>query len=257
MENFESKLFDSYKHKITDARITKCKANKLKPKQELLGPISFWHLGSNFSDKSLPTLAFVGKTTWMDSEDYSKLPKIGPIYDGRKEINYFFGPDIWRYKYWLTIKKICQEIYSKENNDLSFLDNVFITNLVKCNVNKKGVDSKNITGYDYFSNCIDIFEKEIEIVKPSHIIFFTNSQYDDLISNLSFGFEKNRHQDFSTKEHRKEITQRNLKNKDVCWWHRRFYEIGKLEMNFLRTRHPQGAPKELANEIINWVNSTK
>ncbi len=245
-----------YKRELIETRMQRCKGITLNPNQKLLGPISFWHLGSKFYEKNLPTIAFVGKTTWMDSEDYSKLTKIGPIYDGSQDINYFFGPNIGRYRYWSAIKKICQEIYSKENGELSFLDNVFITNLVKCNVYEKGVDSRNITGYDHFSNCIDIFEKEIGIVKPSHIIFFTNTYYDDLISRLSFGYRKNEDQYPWTSDKSRQITKRDLKTKDVCWWHRRFFESGKADLNFLRTRHPQGAPRELTEEIVKWIKKT-
>ena len=156
-------------------------------------------------------------------------------------------------------QKISLAIYPSINENLDFLDNIFITNLVKCNVFEKGVDSENITRYDFFSNCIDIFEKEIEIVKPSHIIFFTNDRYDKLIDNLCFGYGENNFQDISDWNNRKIITKRDLKIKDVYWWHRKFPKSGMQKMHFLRTRHPQGAPekeKEFTTEIINWIQKT-
>ena len=197
MTDLETKVFEMYEKSMADNKRNICNSIRRKPNQELLGPISFWHLGSKFDDKSIPTIAFVGKTTWMYPEDYSVLEKKETFYDGRQWINYFFGEALKTYQYWRIIKKISLATYSKEDESNDFLDHIFITNLVKCNVYDKNVSYKNITKYDFFANCIDVFEKEIEIAKPSHIIFFTNDGYDKLINNLCFGYGKNNHYDIS------------------------------------------------------------
>jgi len=256
MADLASKIFKMYEKSMIEAKRDKCNAIRLKPSQKLLGPISFWHLGAKFDDKRVPTIAFVGKTTWMYPEDYSVLAEKETFYDGRQLINYFFGEALKRYQYWRIIKEISLATYSKEDESIDFLDHIFITNLVKCNVYDKNVGYKNITKYDFFANCMDVFEKEIEIAKPSHIIFFTNDGYDKLINNLCFGYGKNNHYDISDWNKRKTITKRDLRNKTVYWWHRRFPKSGKPQMHFLRTRHPQGAPKEFKEEIINWIQET-
>jgi hypothetical protein len=238
---------------IEKTRGTKCK-DTLKPSQAILGPISFWHLGEKFADKNLPTIAFVGKTTWMDPNDYSKLATKERIYDGRPETIEFFGEGLKRCQYWRIIKEVSTAIYPNKEENMEFLDRVFITNLAKCNIFEKGATSNNLTGYKVFANCIDIFEKEIEIIKPSHIIFFTNNYYDKLIEELDFGFGKNNFIDVYNDE--KRITNKELKHKSVCWWHRYYNETGKNQMHLLRTRHPQGAPAELKDEIIKWIRKT-
>lgn len=110
MVDLASKIFEMYKKSMVDAKRDKCSAFRLKPNQKLLGPTSFWHLGAKFDDKSVPTITFVGKTTWMDPEDYSQLTKKETFYDGRQEINYFFGGGLKRYQYWRIIKDISREI---------------------------------------------------------------------------------------------------------------------------------------------------
>lgn len=257
LADLASEIFEMYKKSMVDLKRDKCYSIRLKPNRRLLGPISFWHLGEKFDDKSVPTIAFVGKTTWMDPEDYSELVKKEQVHDGRPEIKYFFGEALKWSQYWRTIKEIALAIYSKGTESLDFLDHIFITNLVKCNVYEEGVDSINITGYGFFTNCIDIFEKEIEIAAPSHVVFFTNDRYDELVDNLCFGYRKSDHKDVSDWNNKITITKRNLKNKTVYWWHRRFPKIGKPQMHFLRTRHPQGALKELTEEIINWIQKAK
>jgi hypothetical protein len=252
MANLVANIFKMYKESMDAIHCKKCNVG-LKNDQRLLGPISFWHLREKFEDKSVPTIAFVGKTTWMDPKDYSELEKKETIHDGRPETIKFFGEGLKRCQYWRTIKEISSAIYSNKKG-IDFLDHVFITNLAKCNVFEKEAESNNLTGYNVFSNCIDIFEKEIMITKPSHVVLFTNDYYDQLINNLDFGYGKNNYSDIYN--YRKAITNRELKNKSVCWWHRRFPKIGKSQMQFLRTRHPQGAPSELKNEIINWIQET-
>jgi hypothetical protein len=249
------RLFEMYNSLIIEkTRATKCRET-LKSRQLLLGPISFWYLGKKFDDKNLPTLAFVGKTTWMDPGDYSCIDKKETIYDGRPETIKFFGEGQKRCQYWRIIKEITSAIYPNRDENMEFLDRVFITNLVKCNVFEKGATSNNLTGFKVFANCIDIFEKEIEITKPSHVIFFTNDYYDQLIEKMDFGFGKNNFIDVYNDK--KTITTRELKHKSVCWWHRRYPKTGKTQMQFLRTRHPQGAPRELKTEIISWIQETK
>ena len=101
-------------------------------------------------------------------------------------------------------------------------------------------------------NCIEIFEEEIKALQPTHIIFFTGRGYDSYINRLNFGYA-NSPKDITAQTYKKEI-----KNKSsVWWWHRKFSENGKLSMHFLRTRHPQGAPKELVDEIVKWIKKQK
>jgi len=256
MNELEKEVFEMYRNTMKDKHCRRCYEMAKNEERTLNPPISFWNLGTNFGDKSKPRIAFVGKTSWMSPDDIETFgKKIGPIYDIRRATDYFFGNDIKRYRYWRAIKKISQKVHSTKQDPLEFLENIFITNLVKCNFLECQDSYENITGFEYFSNCLDIFEKEIEIVKPSHVIFFTNDYYDSLVDDLHFGYEDSdcEWEDLSSKYHRKQVSQRAIKNKNVSWWHRVFREGGTPKMHFLRTRHPQGAPAEFEDEIVHWI----
>ena len=62
----KNRIFEMYNIELTKSQCSNCKNIKLKDGRKKLGPISFWHLGNKFSDKKNPTIAFVGKTKWMD-----------------------------------------------------------------------------------------------------------------------------------------------------------------------------------------------
>ena len=110
--------------------------------------------------------------------------------------------------------------------------------MVLFNKNKKPSNWYN------FENCGDIFEEEIKIIKPTHILFLTNRDYDDIIKKMNFGYSKKSHEDIIYSKKR---------------WHRAFYKNGKIEMQFLRIRHPGRAPKRLRlqNIVTDWVNNSQ
>jgi hypothetical protein len=252
MSNLKERLFEMYDEELNSQRCDKCLRLKLKPGRKKLGPISFWHLGSKFFDKRFPTIAFVGKTTWMNEDDYDSLPKNGRVYDGTSIAEDFFTR-LKEFQYWQVIDSISKVVRSKADSAVNFLDHIFVTNLVKCNVCDQKARSTNVTGKAFYRNCIDVFEKEIEVTKPSHIVFFAGAGYDNLIGDLRFGYRRDEYWDEENDRYRQPITKRNLRNREVWWWHRVFQQEGKPTLQFLRTRHPQGAPEELKDKIIKWI----
>ncbi len=227
MNGLEKDLFEMYEQVINGVHCNACHERDKSEKRNRNPPASFWNLGDNFADKTKPRIAFVGKSTWLSRENLEKAcEKVEPVYDPRIMIPEFYIPPSRGYRYWKCIKNISDKVYSTRKDNLDFLENVFITNLVKCNV--IGKDFRDITDFEYYRNCIDIFEKEIEIVKPSHVIFVTNDYFDSLIEKLRFGYGDSEWKDYTAKDYRKEIG-----NKSVCWWHRTFYRDGKQNMHFL------------------------
>jgi len=107
-------------------------------------------------------------------------------------------------------------LYLEEANEARLLDHISITNITKCNTSKGYQDA---TPHQLTENCTEIFEEEIEALRPSHIIFFTGRGYDSHIDRLNFGYA-NSPKDTTAQTFKKEI-----KNKrSVWWWHRKFSE---------------------------------
>jgi hypothetical protein len=129
---------------------------------------------------------------------------------------------------------------------------------VKCNICEDGSNSySNITSWEYFAACKDILEKEIQIVKPTHVIFLTGDNYDSLIRDMNFGYQPSEIVDLTSDSCKKKIMMKyKTSKKDVCWWIRAFYSGGKPSLRLLRTRHPQGAPGHFGDELVRWVNNT-
>lgn len=151
--------------------------------------------------------------------------------------------------FWGFIQDVAKQLYPEEGSKAGLLDHISITNVTKCNTSKGYQDT---TPYCLTENCIEIFEEEIKALRPTRIIFFTGKGYDSYIDKLNFGYV-NSPKDITAQTYKKEI-----KNKcSIWWWHRKFSENGELSMHFLRTRHPQGAPKELVDEIVKWIKKQK
>lgn len=218
---------------------------------ELHGPLSFFNIGENF-DKDKYGIVFVGKNTWYDKCDIEVLQFLASskFKDCRLD-----GLDMFSTRpspFWEFIYDISMQLYLKGNDEesalLDSLNNISITNLTKCNTTK---DYRDTTPYRLTENCIEIFEEEMKALRPRHIIFFTGKSYDRYIDKLTFGYVTPP-TDVTDRTYEKEI-----KNGRALWWHREFYENEEARMHFLRTRHPQGAPQELAREIAEWIRKEK
>lgn len=151
----------------------------------LLGKIPLWQYGTNF-EKSKYKILFVGKTARGNSS-----PSYYSDADKYKDLPWAF----WSYT---------RGIYTKLG--LSWED-VAITNLVKCNASMD-VDT---TSQEVKENCIckqQFIKKEIQLLRPAFIVFYTNTYYDAEISSL---FDKIT-----------EVTDRKFKircgKRKICFW---------------------------------------
>lgn len=247
MNKAESKIFELYKQWITDSNCKNCQKHdiNLDPSRDRVGPISFFHAGKNMTnDNQSPRIAFVGKASRNSKEDVEGMQKINNVIDlsdfGRDTYN-----EEYKSQYWNFIKKITKDL------NLS-LDDIAITNLVKCNIyDNKTNTSRNITPPFYYEQCIKLFEKEIIALQPTHIVLFTRWGYDYLLEDLTFGYSV--FKDIRDEDYKKKIK----KDKGYfspAWWHRNF---GDEKMHMLRTRHPERCPLPLVDAIVEWVKSTK
>jgi len=238
----EHRIAESYK-----AKGDKCKACKEYCREkglELHGPLSFFNIGEKF-EHDRHRVVFVGKNHWYDKTQVEELEFLDPsrFRDCRDDGAVAFLTR--QSRFWGYIQDIAKQLYLEEGNEARLLDHISITNITKCNTS---LDYRDTTPYCMTDNCVEVFEEEIKALRPKHIIFFTGRGYDSYIDKLSFGYAISP-KDITKRTYKKEIENQYL----VWWWHREFFESDKVTMHLLRTRHPQGAPKELINEIVKWI----
>lgn len=240
----EDKVFKMYrKERIGTKKNHYCESCKKSDKRDkLAGPISFFHIGSKF-EKDRYKIVFVGKNSWYDKKDFKDEAKGMPFADARKTgMDSIKGEDEGvKSAYWNYMRAIIEKLYNPNNA----FENVAITNIIKCNTSAEEDTHRDTTPVEIKKNCIDskIFEKEIKILKPKHIIFFTGKrkEYDEYIKKFNFG---------------KLVKDGKKKTKDkgkLIWWEREFVKNGR-KIKVLRTSHPQGQHKEIfVKEIVNWI----
>lgn len=189
-------------------------------------PVCCWFVGTNFEQQKKRIL-FVGK----NARGYNELKSLEMVFnDGRK---------LWEknWAYWSYTREIVKEIYGNES-----AENIAFTNIIKCNQS----DDKDTTSDSTMDFCIKkkaVILEEIKIIKPTHIVFYTNTKYDNYIKNNIF-------ENFNII----------LDNKKVCGtkqihWLEAYGSIGEEKYSILRTDHPERKKKKdfIAN-IIEWIN---
>jgi len=251
----EKKLMGMYNARINENYCQECYEIDLKLNKDdkRVPPHAYWQLGKKYLQNK-KRIAFSGKTSWIKNVDLKEELKIGSVYRLWNADYYFdeYGdPDR---RYWDAIKKITIGVYNLPDNNIEFLDRIFVTNLVKCNVERKEVKSKNVTRIGYFKNCIDVFEKEIKIVKPTHVILFIGKKYDKILDSVTFGYDCYNIEDVTDGNHTVTIN-----DSDAWWWHRTYSVDGIIDMNLLRIRHPDRTSNKFYSEwipkIIDWVKN--
>lgn len=241
----EQRIVESYKTKSDRCKMCKeyCKDKGL----PLHGPLSFFNIGEEFEHNRY-RVVFVGKTHWYDKTQVEELKFLGfsEFRDCRDDgVKMFLTRQS---RFWGYIQDITKRLYPEED-EATLLDHISITNITKCNTSQ---DYRDTTPHLLTENCIEIFEEEIKALRPRHIIFLTGTGYDSYIDKLTFGYG------ISPKDITRQTYKKEIKNQYfVWWWHRELYKSDKVRMHLLRTRHPQGAPKEFVDEIVKWIKKGK
>lgn len=224
-----------------------CNKNNTKEK-----PLSFYFVGNKFV-KGEDTVLFVGKTA-VGGENFEEK------YRGDFKCNLFtdateFGEkSLELTENWATSRpfynythNIIKDYYGSYEIGKDF---VALTNIVKCN----NTTTNDSTAYPVKENCINnlgVIWKEIEILSPKRVVFYTNVFYDNFIdafkpSNCS------KFEDIA-------VTRVGIGNKTTPWWHRRFLdEKNNPIFEFLRLGHPQMMKKmDYVKSVVEWLNKTK
>ncbi len=197
------------------------------------------------SDDSLPEnrIMFIGKTARGDG--------IGDYIDDTIEDVTKFGNEFIRESSW-AFYSYTREIIETYFGDLEEgIKNISFSNMVKCN-NSSMTDE---TTYEAKVCCVDknqFIWKELNIINPKRIIFYTHYYYDNFIEQ----YRPNNCtsiKDITDKKERVDIGE-----KTSLFWHREFYDKDdNLICTFLRTSHPMMKNREdFVESILQWLNKT-
>lgn len=235
LNNLENKIVEIYKN-INLGKNEICVKCKNK-NNKLNNPVGMWLIGANW-EKNKTKVLFVGKNARGDGDNDIK--------------NTFLETRDWLFNsgfaFWSYTKEISKRIF----NDKS-CENISVTNMVKCN---DSLTKDTTTEYmkNFCINELKIIRKEIEIIKPTHIVFYTDYKYDNYIFDEKGLFdsikkipEQQSQEDFYRKVGKKKMLYREA-----------FAKIKDIGINVLRLGHPERKKKEaFINLVVNWINKTK
>jgi hypothetical protein len=188
-------------------------------------------------------IAFVGKVARGDDMGVSVSDKLIDV--GSIGIN-LIKENNW--SYWAYTRDIMEKVYGSLDTALLHTS---LTNLIKCN----NSTTQDTSTSSQANNCIrnnNFIFKELELVSPKAVVFYTGREYDDYILNMKpeaaarFLDETDRDASIS------------IGQKLLPWWSRKYYAAdGTLLTCFLRIGHPERMNKlQYVEEVANWLKSS-
>ena len=200
-------------------------------------PISIWKVGKYFKDEPNKIL-FVGKVHRGDNLG----PMINDLFqDSTKIGNSLLEDNPWAY--WSYTREIIKAVHG----DIKIgKEKIAFTNLIKCNNSRTVDETTEFTKKSCLSD-LKVVWREIDILKPKKIIFYTNTDYDYYIQHFK---PSENYKDFENKYKRIKVGA-----KYMPWWNRVFYDNnGEVLMEFIRIGHPERLKKdEFIRKVSNWA----
>lgn len=200
------------------------------------GPHSLWHVGARFQSDKYRVL-FVGKYA---RGEVGELTSHG-FRDTRSEAARYFVE--FPFAFWRYTRTICGEVFGDEDEAW---ERIAMTNLLKCNdqCNDQNGDREDLDPTKEMQDCclkeMGVFWKEIKILQPRLIVFYTRWGFDEDIAGYRMGdtFE--------------DVGDRDAAGR--CWWHRTFLKDGHIVQEFLRISHPERQPKvKYVGDVAGWI----
>lgn len=232
-----NRVFDMYRDiKLGDNKT--CSKCKKSVNSVLFEPASLWNVGEKYEFDQYKVM-FVGKpvrgTPGTKTED--------GFLDCREIGREFYYEKSWAY--WSYTKEIARRLYGSAEDGW---DRIAFTNILKCN-NSMGADTASSEMKQYCIDELGVIWKEIQVLQPQNVVFYTHWYYDDFIDKFRLG------------DGYKDITDRKYwianGSKKMSWWHREFYQRGQLVMRMLRTSHPERQKKEgFVSRITEWLQAS-
>ena len=224
----EKKLMEMYDSiRLGDNPICQeCKASV----PEFSMPVSAWVVGNHFYEHEKRVL-FVGKTARSDP---------GDVYGSYRTAFHVTRELLWEksWAYWSYTGGITEALYGEDSPE-----HIAFTNMVKCN------DSPDIdtTSELVKKNCVcrlKVLKREISVIQPTHIVFYTNRDYDNVLPEAFDAFR-------ILQDETVPVGQRSMP------WMEAEGSIGGRGYRILRIGHPQYKKRdEFIRLVCSFVNST-
>lgn len=226
MNAYEKNVFDMYQS-CQLGNSEKCNLCR-KENPELSKPISIWHVGEQYTESEHQVL-FVGKVARGSIEQDAGC--INGVLDGTGVAEDLYHSVSW--PFWSYTKAIANELYGE--NDA--WGKIAMTNMVKCNVS----ETTDTTTEMNKKNCAEYLRRELELLCPKNIIFYTNERYDDAVTSLFDQIENADYCDVPCGQ------------KQMHLW--KFTgRIGEHVMRAMRAGHPERMQKEdYTNRLIRFI----
>ncbi len=195
--------------------------------------IGHWFMGRDFGVSTINgkkiRLLFVGKNAIGEDFNDIRASFRCPCYEP--------GQYLWNEKgsaYWTYTKSIVKCIFGDDS-----MEYVGFTNLLKCN-DGNTLDDATQKMKHYCINELAAIRKELELIQPTHIIFYTGWGYDEYIEGLFA----------EPPAGREEYVTRKIGRKTMPWWETRARLAGSnQEIKILRSGHPE--------RFLKWSDGTQ
>lgn len=189
---------------------------------------------------SAQSILFVGKVARGDSMGEE-------IADQLEDVR-CLGADFIRnssWPYYSYTREIITSVFGTLEIGLPY---VSFTNIVKCN-NESTNDTTPWHTKEFCINKNAFIWKEVEVIKPKIIVFYTHTNYDVFIDAFMPSYAR------SFKDG--EETAIEIGQKTMPWWERTYFdETEKLVLTILRVGHPERKKKEdFTSLVADWIKS--
>lgn len=207
-------------------------------------PLAVWHIGQDFAAASIRIL-FVGKPhRGIEGGIPGGTTLPSGLIDARRLVERELRWKSWPYwSYTLDIARIVH------GSTAAGWNRIAMTNLVKCTNVCHGEDSSDASTLDMTRRCVlevGVLTAELEILRPTHVIFYTASFFPEVLLSASLGATTS-WQDVTNER-------RPCGKKLLPWRHRVADTPWASPMNVLITGHPERMNRlEYTNMIADWV----
>jgi len=203
-------------------------------------PLSAWLVGDDFCNPpgQKPRILFVGKNAIGNGlgEDYGNFWQ---VFEGTREHLWNKRSAFWRYTCGIVLK-----IFGDDS-----AEHIAMTNFIKCNEAEKSKKYADTSSPSMKENCIGglkMLRKEIEIIRPNILIFYTGKYYDDYIKNNGVIFDE-----FTVNINEK----KKIGKKNMDWLAGEGWIRGQ-RIDVLRVWHPQTMKRcDYISAICKWIRS--
>lgn len=193
----------------------------------LTRPVGAWVVGKDFYSHAI-RLLFVGKNARGEPGDHYQ-----DFQSGFRASRDWLWQKQW--PYWSYTRKISENIYGNDS-----IENIAFTNIVKCN-DSIGKDTTSSCTKGHCIGELNVIGREIEVIDPTHIVFYTSWGYDDHIRHVFGSFEIVNNTEIAIG--RKKMPW--LEATGVC---------GGRNISILRAGHPERMKKtDYVSAICEWV----